>query len=69
VPDSAWAAQPDGYKIQNHLYLLFFPVLPFPDIRVAGIGRMPCEVSVSALAMVYCLHQKDYPVAAVKITQ
>lgn len=69
MPESAPVAQPNGYKIQNHLYLLFSLVLPFPDAHTAGIRRMPCKVSVSALGMVYSLYQKDYQVAGVTITQ
>lgn len=69
MPDSAPAAQPNGYRIQNHLNLLFSLVRPFPGACTAGIRRMPCKVSVSALGMVYSFYQKDYQVAAVKITQ
>lgn len=67
MPKSAPATQPDGYKIQTHLYLFFSLVLPFPDAHTAGIRRMLCEVSVSAIGMVYGLYQKDYQVATVKI--
>lgn len=69
MPDSALTAQPNGYKIQSHLYLLFSLVLLFPGAHTAGIRRMPCKVSMPALGMVYELYQKDYQVAAVKVTQ
>lgn len=69
MSDSAPAAQPDGYRIQNHFYPLFSLVLPFPDIHIAVIRRVARKVSVSALGMVYSLYEKDYQVAAAKITQ
>lgn len=66
MPDLALATQPECYQIQAHLYLLLSPEFPFPYAQVAGIRRMPQEVSVTASGMALGPHQNDYQGAADK---
>lgn len=63
MPDLALATQPECYEIQTHLYLLVSLVFPFPYAHVAGIRRMPHEVSGTALGMALGLYQKHYQAA------